>query len=86
MAKSDETARRIYKLLVSLHSDCNEILKLVNECGSMSREIKDVEEQVETQLRKNITKKMRQLTADLEQMRAENESLQQQISSQKSFA
>lgn len=46
MAKSDETARRIYKYLISLHTDCNDILSLVKESGNLSREIKDLEEQV----------------------------------------
>ena len=46
MAQTDETARRIYKYLISLHSDCNEILRLVEEAGTLSREIKALEEQV----------------------------------------
>ena len=46
MAKTDETARRIYKYLVSLHSDCGDILDLVKQSGVISREIKDLEEQV----------------------------------------
>jgi len=46
MAKTDETARRIYKYLVSLHSDCGDILDLVKQSGALSREIKDLEEQV----------------------------------------
>ena len=83
MAKSDETARRIYKLLVSLHADCTDILQLVKESGALDREIKDLEEQVETQTRKNISSKMKQLLADLEKMRLENESLQTQISQHK---
>ena len=46
MAKTDEAARRIYKYLIALHSDCNDILQLVKESGTLSREIKDLEEQV----------------------------------------
>ena len=46
MAESDETARRIYKYLISLHSDCSDILQLVEEVGALSREIKTLEEQV----------------------------------------
>jgi hypothetical protein len=46
MAKSDETARRIYKYLISLQTDCSDIQKLVKESGNLSREIKDLEDQV----------------------------------------
>lgn len=46
MAQTDETARRIYKYLMSLHSDCSDILRLVEEAGTLSREIKAIEEQV----------------------------------------
>lgn len=46
LAKTDEAARRIYKYLLSLHSDCGDILQLVKESGVLSREIKDLEEQV----------------------------------------
>lgn len=46
MAKSDEIARRIYKYLISLHTDCSDIQGLVKESGNLSREIKDLEEQV----------------------------------------
>ena len=46
MAKSDETARRIYKYLISLQTDCSDIQKLVKDSGNLSREIKDLEEQV----------------------------------------
>lgn len=48
MAKSDETARRIYKQLIQLHTECSDILKLVKESGALSREIKDLEEQVKS--------------------------------------
>lgn len=46
MAKSDEAARRIYKFLISLQTDCSDIQRLVKESGNLSREIKDLEEQV----------------------------------------
>ncbi len=71
--------RRIYKSLASLHGDCGEILRLVKESGALVRDIKDLEEQVETRQRQDTAAKLRQLTADLEQMRLENQQLQRQI-------
>jgi len=78
-AKGDDAVRRIYKSLASLHGDCGEILRLVKESGALVRDIKDLEEQVETRQRQDTAAKLRQLTADLEQMRLENQQLQRQI-------
>ncbi|XP_046460350.1 coiled-coil domain-containing protein 22 homolog [Daphnia pulex] len=79
MAKSDETARRIYKYLISLQTDCSDIQKLVKESGNLSREIKDLEDQAETELRKNIATKIRRLQSDLEQIRTENQILEERV-------
>jgi len=76
MAQTDETARRIYKYLISLHSDCNEILRLVEEAGTLSREIKALEEQNETESRKNTRSKLKQMQSDLEQIRCENQTME----------
>lgn len=45
-AKRDETARKAYKLLATLHSDCSELVQMVEETGAIVREIRDLEEQV----------------------------------------
>ncbi|XP_046650778.1 coiled-coil domain-containing protein 22 homolog [Daphnia pulicaria] len=79
MAKSDETARRIYKYLISLQTDCSDIQKLVKESGNLSREIKDLEDQAEIELRKNIATKIRRLQSDLEQIRTENQILEERV-------
>ena len=45
-ARTNETSRRAYKLLATLHSDCSELVTLVEETGATIREIRDLEEQV----------------------------------------
>ena len=45
-AKSNEASRRAYKLLATLHSDCSELVTMVEETGATLREIRDLEEQV----------------------------------------
>jgi O-succinylbenzoate synthase len=45
-AKRDETARKAYKLLATLHSDCSDLVQMVEETGATVREIRDLEEQV----------------------------------------
>lgn len=49
VAKGDEAVRRIYKHLLSLHTDCSDILRLIKETGTLSREIKDLENQASIQ-------------------------------------
>jgi hypothetical protein len=45
-ARRDETARKAYKLLATLHSDCSDLVQMVEETGAAVREIRDLEEQV----------------------------------------
>lgn len=45
-AKTSEASRKAYKLLATLHSDCSELVTLVEETGTTLREIRDLEEQV----------------------------------------
>lgn len=45
-AKRDDVSRRAYKLLATLHSDCSELVKMVEETGANVRESRDLEDQV----------------------------------------
>lgn len=45
-ARTNEASRKAYKLLATLHSDCSELVNLVEETGATIREIRDLEEQV----------------------------------------
>ncbi len=45
-AKTDECARRSYKMLVTFHSDCDAIYKTVEDIGVIIREIRELEDQV----------------------------------------
>ena len=47
-AKTDECARRSYKMLVAFHSDCDAIYKIVEEIGVIIREVRELEDQVDT--------------------------------------
>lgn len=45
-ARTNEASRKAYKFLATLHSDCSELVNLVEETGATVREIRDLEEQV----------------------------------------
>ncbi|KAK0085481.1 hypothetical protein PV325_000123 [Microctonus aethiopoides] len=78
-AKTSEASRKAYKLLATLHSDCSELVTLVEETGTTLREIRDLEEQIDSESAKNIEANLQRITADLEQMRQETASLYAQL-------
>ncbi|KAF4518753.1 hypothetical protein B566_EDAN006157 [Ephemera danica] len=80
-AKREEAARRAYKLLATLHSDCAELVGLVQETGATMREIRDLEDQIETESAKNVSANLERITADLRQMKQESASLMAQLKS-----
>ncbi|XP_059474535.1 coiled-coil domain-containing protein 22 homolog [Neocloeon triangulifer] len=80
-AKREETSRNAYKLLATLHNDCSKIVKFVEETGSILREIRDLEDQIETETSKNISANLERITADLVQMRKESAALSAQLKS-----
>ncbi|XP_034937150.1 coiled-coil domain-containing protein 22 homolog [Chelonus insularis] len=82
-AKNNEASRKAYKLLATLHSDCSELVKLVEETGATMREIRDLEEQIDAESAKNIEANLERITADLEQMRQETASLTAQLANKK---
>lgn len=80
-AKKDEVSRRAYKLLATLHSDCSELVQMVEETGAIIREIRDLEEQIETETAKNVGSNLERVSADLRQMQQENAALTAQLKS-----
>ncbi|XP_058788633.1 coiled-coil domain-containing protein 22 homolog [Phymastichus coffea] len=83
-ALTNETSRKAYKLLATLHSDGSEIISLVEETGAIVREIRDLEEQVDSENAKNIGANLERITADLAQMRKETAALKAQLQSKNS--
>ncbi|XP_053684089.1 coiled-coil domain-containing protein 22 homolog [Sabethes cyaneus] len=78
-AKKDEYAKRAYKLLVMLHSDCAELIGLVQETGAIKREIRDLEDQIENEKTRNTAANLAQITNDLTEMQNESLRLEESI-------
>ncbi|XP_070166150.1 coiled-coil domain-containing protein 22 homolog [Polyergus mexicanus] len=83
-ARTNEASRKAYKLLAMLHSDCNELVSLVEETGATIREIRDLEEQIDSESAKNVGANLERITADLKQMRQETAALTAQLQSKAS--
>lgn len=78
-ARTNEASRKAYKLLATLHSDCNELVSLVEETGATIREIRDLEEQIDSESAKNVGANLERITADLKQMKQETAALTAQL-------
>eukprot|EP00053_Salpingoeca_punica_P005549 m.55165 g.55165 ORF g.55165 m.55165 type:complete len:631 (+) comp13292_c0_seq1:57-1949(+) len=78
-AKKDEGVRSAYKHLAALHETCSALFKVVEETGSTVREIRDLEDQIETEQRKNMSENLGRIQADLTQIKGENATLLAQV-------
>ncbi|OAD59979.1 Coiled-coil domain-containing protein 22 like protein [Eufriesea mexicana] len=78
-ARTNEASRQAYKLLAKLHSDCSELVSLVEETGATIREIRDLEEQIDSEATKNVGANLERITADLKQMKQETAELTAQL-------
>ncbi|KAK9509066.1 hypothetical protein O3M35_006465 [Rhynocoris fuscipes] len=78
-SKKDEHSKNAHKFLLILHSDCSDIVSMVQETGATVREIRELEEQIEVESSKNIGANLKRITADLQQMKEENKSLGNQL-------
>lgn len=75
----DDVSRKAYKYLVNLHTDCNEIVKVVTETGNLKKEMKNLEEQIDLLCNKNIGENLLQIQKDILHMKNESNALEQQM-------
>lgn len=78
-AKKDEPSKRAYKYLATLHSDCRDLIALVEETGQVTREIRDIEDQIENERTRDILKNLEKIMVDIKQVEKESAELQEKI-------
>ncbi|KAI5744903.1 hypothetical protein M8J76_006415 [Diaphorina citri] len=78
----DEMSRKAYKYLVTLHTDCNDIVKVVTEIGNLKKEMKNLEEQIDLLCSKNIGENLLQIQKDIQHMKSESTALVNQMKAQ----
>ncbi|XP_033215931.1 coiled-coil domain-containing protein 22 homolog [Belonocnema kinseyi] len=83
-ARTNDASRKAYKLLATLHSDCSDLVNLVEETGATVREIRDLEEQIDSESTKNVGDNLERITADLKQMKQETATLTAQLQNKNS--
>jgi len=82
VAKKDDTIRKCYKLLAAIHSNSSSIITSVKQTGTIAREIKDLEEQIENENPLQAAANVQKLKKDLELVKNEQLLLLKKIKNQ----
>nr|CAB3228419.1 coiled-coil domain-containing protein 22 homolog [Phallusia mammillata] len=71
-ARKNENIRQAYKYLVSLHDGCTELLRTVEETGAILREVRELEDQIDTESQKNAEENLKKIMKDYKEIKREN--------------
>lgn len=74
-AKKDESVRKSYKHLAALHENCNQLIQTIEDTGSILREIRDLEEQIESENGNKIVANLERILEDYKAIKQENSML-----------
>lgn len=78
-AKKDESVRKSYKYLAALHENCNQLIQTIEDTGTILREIRDLEEQIETENGSKTVANLERILDDYKAIRQENSALAAKI-------
>lgn len=74
-AKKDESVRKSYKYLAALHENCNHLIQTIEDTGTILREIRDLEEQIEAENGNKTVANLERILDDYKAIRQENSAL-----------
>ncbi|KAM9855518.1 coiled-coil domain-containing protein 22 [Aulostomus maculatus] len=74
-AKKDESVRKSYKYLAALHENCSHLIQTIEDTGTILREIRDLEEQIETENSNKTVANLERILEDYKAIRQENTAL-----------
>lgn len=78
-AKKDESVRKSYKYLAALHENCTQLIQTIEDTGTIMREIRDLEEQIDTENGKKTVSNLEKILEDYKTIRQENSALAAKI-------
>ncbi|CAL8280793.1 unnamed protein product [Boreogadus saida] len=78
-AKKDESVRKSYKYLAALHENCSQLIQTIEDTGTILREIRDLEEQIETESGNKTVANLERILADYKAVREENSALASKV-------
>uniref|UniRef100_A0A8C5MJ00 Coiled-coil domain-containing protein 22 n=1 Tax=Leptobrachium leishanense TaxID=445787 RepID=A0A8C5MJ00_9ANUR len=79
-AKKDEPVRKAYKYLAALHENCSQLIQTIEDTGTILREIRDLEEQIETETAKKTLSNLQKILEDYKAIKQENTLLMGRVS------
>ncbi|XP_065509371.1 LOW QUALITY PROTEIN: coiled-coil domain-containing protein 22 [Caloenas nicobarica] len=71
-AKRDEVVRKAYKYLAALHENCAQLIQTIEDTGTIQREIRDLEEQIEGETSAKPPASLERILSDCRALREEN--------------
>ncbi|XP_040178643.1 coiled-coil domain-containing protein 22 isoform X1 [Rana temporaria] len=71
-AKKDEPVRKAYKYLAALHENCGQLIQTIEDTGTILREVRDLEEQIETETVKKTLSNLQKILEDYKAIKQEN--------------
>ncbi|XP_075855186.1 coiled-coil domain-containing protein 22 isoform X1 [Microcebus murinus] len=71
-AKKDDAIRKAYKYLAALHENCSQLIQTIEDTGTIMREVRDLEEQIETEMGKKTLSNLEKIREDYRALRQEN--------------
>nr|XP_056707846.1 coiled-coil domain-containing protein 22 [Euleptes europaea] len=74
-AKRDEAVRKAYKYLAALHESCSQLIQTIEDTGTILREIRDLEEQIESETSKKTLSNLERILNDYRALKQENAAL-----------
>ncbi|XP_060107888.1 coiled-coil domain-containing protein 22 [Heteronotia binoei] len=74
-AKRDESVRKAYKYLAALHESCSQLIQTIEDTGTILREIRDLEEQIESETSKKTLSNLERILGDYRALKQENATL-----------
>ncbi|XP_051823909.1 coiled-coil domain-containing protein 22 isoform X1 [Antechinus flavipes] len=74
-AKKDDSVRKAYKYLAALHENCSQLIQTIEDTGTILREVRDLEEQIETETGKKTLSNLEKILEDYRAVRQENAGL-----------
>ncbi|XP_054584986.1 coiled-coil domain-containing protein 22-like [Eptesicus fuscus] len=78
-AKKDDAVRKAYKYLAALHENCSQLLQTIEDVGTLLREVRDLEELIETEMSKKTLSNLEKIQEDYWALCQENAGLQGQV-------
>lgn len=70
-------------MLATLHSNCGDLIQMVNETGQVEREIRDLEDQIKNEKDRNVPDNLKRITNDLKLLEIEAKETQEKINALK---